>query len=408
MNLSSDLITQLVKVTGKTAKPTKTETTVYGTIREYDGAKYVQLDGSDLLTPVSTTTDMLDGERVTVMIKNHAATVTGNITSPAARVDDVLTLGDGVTQVIIKVDESSAAITNAAKTATNFVSLDDQNGLQIGDKSTGDWHGFRTQILSNAFNILNVTGEVVASYGHKLIELGKNATDAIIKLCGGKGTIEYVTDEDTSVDYLQIVSEKLRLKSSEMASLYSAYTDNSTRYEKSAVNVSTTKVEIYASECTDPAMVEKLEGWNSSGIDVNSDSIQMTTPGDITIYANSVKDQHGDFLSISTGTSGMWSYKMWSNGDIELWGAYEVSDMECTAELGSMYRTDYFNPDSFPFTIYDANLVASYESDGYGAMLWATSTTTSTKPPSYYLIRPTSATIVSGKIIFRVTGRLTN
>lgn len=408
MNLSSDLITQLVKVTGKTAKPTKTETTVYGTIREYDGAKYVQLDGSDLLTPVSTTTDMLDGERVTVMIKNHAATVTGNITSPAARTDDVLTLGDGVSQVIIKVDESSAAITNAAKTATNFMSLDDQNGLQIGDKSSGDWHGFRTQILSNAFNILNVTGEVVASYGHKLIELGKNAADAVIKLCGGKGTIEYVTDEDSSTSYFQIVSERLRLKSSKMSSLYSVYTDNSTRYEKSAVNVTPTKVEVYASECIDPALVDKIESWNTSGIDVNSDGVKVTTPGTFEISAASIKDGNGDILSVTKGTSGMWSYKKWSNGDVEVWGAYEVSNMECNAELGSMYRTDYFNPSDFPFTIHNANLVASYESDGYGAMLWATSTTTSTKPPSYYLIRPTSATIVSGKIIFRVTGRVTN
>lgn len=88
MGLSSDLISQFVKVT-KDDKKTAKETTVYGTTVEYNGSMYVKFDGSDLLTPVSTTTDAQPGERVTVMIKNHTATVTGNVSSPAARTDDV-------------------------------------------------------------------------------------------------------------------------------------------------------------------------------------------------------------------------------------------------------------------------------------------------------------------------------
>lgn len=88
MGLSSDLISQFVKATNDAAK-TKTETTVYGTIVEYSGSTYVKIDGSDLLTPISTTVDVKHGERVTVMIKNHTATITGNISSPAARTDDV-------------------------------------------------------------------------------------------------------------------------------------------------------------------------------------------------------------------------------------------------------------------------------------------------------------------------------
>ena len=88
MSLSSELISQFAKVTNDLVK-SKKETTVYGTVVDYNGSKYVKLDGSDLLTPISTTADTLDGERVTVMIKNHTATVTGNISSPAARNKDV-------------------------------------------------------------------------------------------------------------------------------------------------------------------------------------------------------------------------------------------------------------------------------------------------------------------------------
>lgn len=174
-------------------------------------------------------------------------------------------------------------IADAAKTATNFMTYDSTNGLQIGNKASSSWTGFRTQITNSAFNILNAAGTALASYGEKLIELGKNATDAIIKLCGGKGQIEYVTDEDTSDEYLQITADKLRVKSSEMSSVYSMYTDESTRWEKSAVNVSTTKVDMYASECIDPTLSEKVEGWNTSEFTVNPDSIEASTPGDITL-----------------------------------------------------------------------------------------------------------------------------
>lgn len=88
MVLPTELISQFVKVTNDT-KPTEEGTTVYGTIVEYDGLAYVRLDGSELLTPITTTAVVKSGERVTVMIKNHTAVVTGNVTSPAAQARDV-------------------------------------------------------------------------------------------------------------------------------------------------------------------------------------------------------------------------------------------------------------------------------------------------------------------------------
>lgn len=87
MALSSDLISQFVKATND-KQETKKETTVQGTI-VYNGKTYVKLDGSDRLTPVSTTADVKDGDRVTVIIKDHTATVNGNISSPSARVEDL-------------------------------------------------------------------------------------------------------------------------------------------------------------------------------------------------------------------------------------------------------------------------------------------------------------------------------
>ena len=80
---------------------------------------------------------------------------------------------------------------NASKTATNFVEFVSGIGLLIGNKISGAWSGYRTKITSSSFEILNQAGETLASYGEKLIQLGKNAADAVIELCGGKGKIKH-------------------------------------------------------------------------------------------------------------------------------------------------------------------------------------------------------------------------
>lgn len=60
------------------------EVTAYGTTVESDGVDYVKLDGSSLLTPITTTTDIKPGERVLVLIKNHQAVIIGNSSNPSA------------------------------------------------------------------------------------------------------------------------------------------------------------------------------------------------------------------------------------------------------------------------------------------------------------------------------------
>lgn len=131
MSVSSELIAQLVKVTNDT-QPAAEETTVYGTIVEYDGSAYVKLDGSELLTPITTTAVVRNGERVTVMIKNHTAVVTGNVTSPSAQAKDVDKVLDAADQIAefellvayrVTTDELSAinaTIENLKSVVANF------------------------------------------------------------------------------------------------------------------------------------------------------------------------------------------------------------------------------------------------------------------------------------------------
>lgn len=109
MALSNDLAMQFARVTNTKPK-TQSESTVYGTAVSYDGAMYVRVDGSDLLTPVESTVSMQPGERVTVLIKNHSAIVTGNITDPSAGSILVGNLGTKVDGVVGQVAEFQSVV----------------------------------------------------------------------------------------------------------------------------------------------------------------------------------------------------------------------------------------------------------------------------------------------------------
>lgn len=120
MALSNDLISQFVKIT-KDNTPKVTEATMYGTVVKNGSIISVQLDGSDVLTPVSTTTNVEDGERVTVLIKNHAAVITGNITSPSARTEEV----ESMSKKVYEFDE--VVTTKFTATQADIASLAAEN-----------------------------------------------------------------------------------------------------------------------------------------------------------------------------------------------------------------------------------------------------------------------------------------
>lgn len=118
MALSNELISQFVKVTNDGSKK-KSDKIVYGTIVEYDNSKYVKIDGSDLMTPISVSAKVSDGDRVVVTIKNHTAMVTGNTTNLPASSTEVSDLDDKVEGQITKLDDVIAnSVTTEYLTAT--------------------------------------------------------------------------------------------------------------------------------------------------------------------------------------------------------------------------------------------------------------------------------------------------
>lgn len=112
------------------------------------------------------------------------------------------------------------------------------------------------------------------------------------------------------------------------------------------------------------------------------------------------------YIRVQASSNDGWDYIQWSDGRVEMTKVYEINNMACTTSLGSWYRTALIEPGkNFPVQLNNPVVTATYESDGYGALLWATTQANQADAPSYYLIRPTSTTIASGRVILRVTGK---
>ena len=97
MDLSRNIIKRYVQVASP-EKITSNSETVYGTVVNEGETLYVKIDGSNILTPVSSTIDIKANDRVLVLVKNHEATVIGSPSSPTARLEELNNLGTEVTK----------------------------------------------------------------------------------------------------------------------------------------------------------------------------------------------------------------------------------------------------------------------------------------------------------------------
>lgn len=120
MSLDKKVIKDFVAAVNK-KEETKTPTILTGTVHREGGTVSVKIDGSESLTPVSTVINVEDGERVTVIIENHKAMITGNLSSPAARTKEV----EGLKEVVA--DKVDTAQLKAIKAEVGEISGDVAN-----------------------------------------------------------------------------------------------------------------------------------------------------------------------------------------------------------------------------------------------------------------------------------------
>ena len=175
MSLSSELISQFAKITNDEKPKKSEEATLYGEVVELEEMICVRFDGAEELTPVTTIVEKDDtgeivnykygaasvksGDRVSVSLKNHSATITGNLSDPpAGRAEFIVGLDtivakigedvqlklDGVEKSITaQVENTNVRIDNMGVTiSNNYAEL--SNAMSSGDRE-----------LSEAINALN-------------------------------------------------------------------------------------------------------------------------------------------------------------------------------------------------------------------------------------------------------------
>ena len=169
MGLSNDLLSQFAKITNDKTNAKK-ESTTYGTAKVVGGVTYVQLDGSDLLTPYSSTADVKDGDRVQVTIKNHNATITGNLSSPSARTDDVKEIDNKVTSH----GNTITSINNSVKEIDNNITSINNNITEIGNTidSQGNQITQINNVVTSQGNTINSLNNTVDAQGNTITEIG--------------------------------------------------------------------------------------------------------------------------------------------------------------------------------------------------------------------------------------------
>ena len=111
-----------------------------------------------------------------------------------------------------------------------------------------------------------------------------------------------------------------------------------------------------------------------------------------------------DFV-VEQGTSGIWSYRKWNNGNMECWCAYTNSIAVSTASAGyGGYRSGQLSIPTFPVTFTNAPVVIATVGSAGGVWVNNVNTVTTTGG-SFYLSSGASSAATNRTIYFYVSGK---
>lgn len=206
MSLDKKVIKDFVAAVNK-KEETKTPTILTGTVHREGGTVSVKIDGSESLTPVSTVINVEDGERVTVIIENHKAMITGNLSSPAARGNEVedlkVVLADKVSTaelnaITAKVGKIDGDVANFKETTTEKLTAQDAKIEKI-DGDVASFKETTTEKLNANSAAISNLDSTFANFEDATAEKFKANEADIEKLKTGK-----ISAEDADLKYANI------------------------------------------------------------------------------------------------------------------------------------------------------------------------------------------------------------
>ena len=144
MNLDSNLLKEFAKITNDSEVKSENKY-LRGTIVSNSGGKYVQIDGSTTVTPISELVDVKEGDRVLVSIENHKATIVGNYSFPPSarkeqealdKANEAKETADGVSGVANTAQQKAQEASNKADEAINQSSIASSSANEAKQQAT--------------------------------------------------------------------------------------------------------------------------------------------------------------------------------------------------------------------------------------------------------------------------------
>ena len=189
MKLSDNVISEFVKMTNDTPSTNTNQSKIYGTAIIYNDEQYVQLDGSDLLTPADNTVHIKNGERVTVSIQNHVATIDGNISDISASNQHLASVDNDLVNFKITTEGMFLKVRDEFNTKlTEFKVTVDGMFLEVRDETEKKFSDFKVTVdgmflsvnqniddLNSKYSSLKVTTDNITT------EVGKKVNGSDLK-----------------------------------------------------------------------------------------------------------------------------------------------------------------------------------------------------------------------------------
>lgn len=303
MDLSRNIIKRYVAV-ATPEKITSNSETVYGTVVNEGDELFVMIDGSSILTPVSSNIDLAEGDRVLVLVKNHEATVIGSPTSPTARLEELRALEEGVTEFeVILADKVGTGELVAMQALIEELEAKD---VEISGKVTANEASIESLTAENQ----TINGKLTA-YQADIEELQADKIDAT-EVEATYATIASLNTTNANINNLN----------ADYGAFKSTTTNKLTAHDADIENLETTKLDVETANVTyaqidfaniNQAAVEKL--FTDSGIikdlivsegKITGELVGVTIKGDIieggTVKADKlvIKGDNGLYYKLNT------------------------------------------------------------------------------------------------------------
>lgn len=303
MDLSRNIIKRYVAV-ATPEKITSNSETVYGTVVSEGEELFVMIDGSSILTPVSSNIDLKEGDRVLVLVKNHEATVIGSPTSPTARLEELRALEEGVSEFeVILADKVGTGELVAMQALIEDLEAKD---VEISGKLDAN----EAQIESLTAENATINGKLTA-YQADIEELQADKIDAT------EVEAKYATIESLNATNLNVTNLE-----ADYGAFKSTTTNKLTAHDADIENLEADKLDVETAKVTyanidfsniGEAAVEKL--FTDSGIikdlivsegKITGELVGVTIKGDIieggTVKADKlvVKGENGLYYKLNT------------------------------------------------------------------------------------------------------------